>query len=393
MNNNNNASLNLPPNFSSASDEVAVSFAEQGSMSSTIFKTFNLKAVNPDSGQRVVGFDSEVELCTTYTAADIGNIDPRTLQPYWIDPITGGRRTDGIRVSFIQFPNGALPGRICFKSTHFTEFELAGGELPTPTPRVPTATPVMEAPVLLPTETPTLTATPTTPPTATVAATATRPAATATTEPTQTARPTETRAPTRTPTPGVTVIAALSPSPTPATPTQIPTVTPTAVATSVVIPASPTASVVVETSNKAVKVEIPPGVAQVNGTPVPVQVDVKPAEAPPVTNEQGNAVGVKSIQIEMHTLDGQRITQLAQPIRIEISYNDDELRNAGLTEQTLQIYYSSDGVSWYPLATVVDPTTKTAYAIVDHLTTFALTGQRYRVVLPAVQRDVVSSRR
>jgi hypothetical protein len=156
------------------------------------------------------------------------------------------------------------------------------------------------------------------------------------------------------------------------TPTATPT--PTFVPVSTTIPANSTATVTVTTSNQSLTLAIPPGAAQVNGQPVAVTVDVQPAAPPPPELSSSVGYGLKAVQINMTTTDGQKVTQLARPITIELAYSDAELASLGITPTDLKIYFTSDGFTWQALPTTVDTGRHVVVGLVDHLTTFALTG-------------------
>jgi hypothetical protein len=157
-----------------------------------------------------------------------------------------------------------------------------------------------------------------------------------------------------------------------ATPAASSTRTPTLVPLSTLLPANPSGTTTLSGSNGAVRLSLPPGVAQVGGQNVAVQVGVQPA-SPPSSNF--GVVGLKAVDITMQTQDGQSISQLAQPMTIEFNYTDDELDAAGITAADLLIAYSSDGgTTWQMLDTTLDAYNRRVYADVSHLTRFTMGG-------------------
>jgi hypothetical protein len=108
-----------------------------------VLKTVLMSASDPDTDARITQFNSSVSLCTTFTLDDLAvfGVDQRTLQAYYVDPATGDRLQTGITRTKLVRAEAAAPGELCFKTTHFTQFLVAGGALATATPR-PTPTPV-----------------------------------------------------------------------------------------------------------------------------------------------------------------------------------------------------------------------------------------------------------
>src|SRR5262245_15326885 len=137
----------------------------------------------------------------------------------------------------------------------------------------------------------------------------------------------------------------------------------------VAVPAVPTA---VTTSDQSVTVAIPAGVVDPGPSAALAKLEVAPA-APPDTGSVG---GVRAVRIDITKDDGTRVTQLAKPIDVVLRFTAADLARAGVSADQLQIQYSSDGVTWTPSTTSVDPTTGEARTTVDHLTIFALVGSR-----------------
>jgi hypothetical protein len=345
--------VNLPANFST--EDVFLTVEErsvnQSSGGETTFKSISGKAFGTDASS-VTEFDRDVGFCVSYSFSQVSGLDQNTIQPRWRDPQTNQVRTDGLLVTARIFATATTDGSLCWRTSHFTEFELSGGDLPTPTPRVSsqqptsTSTPVPAAPTNT---------------------------SSATTTSTATATATRTPLPTNTPTPLGSA-------------TATSTATPTFAPISTVIPPNATATTVVETSNGALRVSIPPGAVAGGGA---VQVDIQVTAAP--TAAAAVSRGIKAVQIDMRS-NGQKVTQLAQPITIDFAYSDEELAAAGLAEGGLTIYYSSDGVTWTALRTTIDRVNHRVYATVDHLTIFSLAAPRQRIMIPVAAQRTGPSR-
>ncbi|HZS33771.1 MAG TPA: hypothetical protein VFC42_10370 [Methylomirabilota bacterium] len=78
----------------------------------------------------------------TYTQTDLAaaGVDESSLAPYYLDPVTGERRTIGVQRTSFTPATATTPGRICFATTHFTTFNISGNAASTATV-IPTATP------------------------------------------------------------------------------------------------------------------------------------------------------------------------------------------------------------------------------------------------------------
>jgi hypothetical protein len=101
-----------------------------------------MSASDPDTDARITRFNSSVSLCTTFTLDDLAafGVDQQTLQVYYVDPATGDRLQTGITRTKLVRAGPAAAGQLCFKTTHFTQFLVAGGALAAATP-LPTPTP------------------------------------------------------------------------------------------------------------------------------------------------------------------------------------------------------------------------------------------------------------
>jgi hypothetical protein len=150
---NGDTDIDLPANFTSASEDVSFGLTGGKGAGRMLFegqtlrsvRTLNARASDAATGDRLTDFDLAVGICSTFTYADMKSVKQGELRIFWVDPATGERRHDGITVTKLRAATGPgdvpknQPGEICFKTTHLTEFEPAAGEVPTPTPR-PTRT-------------------------------------------------------------------------------------------------------------------------------------------------------------------------------------------------------------------------------------------------------------
>src|SRR5206468_9890416 len=131
------------------------------------------------------------------------------------------------------------------------------------------------------------------------------------------------------------------------------------------VPANPTGTVTVSGSNGAVTLMLPPGVVQVGGQNVAVTLGINPATPPAKSSSSG--VGIKAFEITMKTPDGQAVTQLSQPMRIQFPYDDQQLAANGIDATSLLISSSSDGGNtWQDLTTGVDTVKHIAFADGSH---------------------------
>ena len=148
------------------------------------------------------------------------------------------------------------------------------------------------------------------------------------------------------------------------------------------IPTSTSGGTTVQSNNGAVTLYIPPGIAQENGTPIAVQLEVRPVETSRQAAIAIAAPELKTIQIEMRTPDGRPITQLSRPMYVEINFDQAEVEAAGVDPLTLRIRYSNDGITWTDAPTVIKD--GKAQILVNHLTLFQLAGAKHRVIVPMV---------
>jgi len=90
--------------------------------------------------------------------------------------------------------------------------------------------------------------------------------------------------------------------------------------------------------------------------------------------------------IEAHAGDGGSVVEFAHALTITIRYTDADV--VGLDESTLTLnYWEVNAREWEPVPTIVYPDTNTLVARVEHLTTFAVIGQKqYWLYLPLVRR-------
>jgi len=88
-----------------------------------------------------------------------------------------------------------------------------------------------------------------------------------------------------------------------------------------------------------------------------------------------------SFKVTVKNSLGVIITQFNELFNIVIDFSDEDLSRTD--PNTLQIYSSQDGVNWTPEITTLDQQTKTASAQLDHLTYFALIGERLDTESPA----------
>jgi hypothetical protein len=181
-----------------------------------------------------------------------------------------------------------------------------------------------------------------------------------------------------------------------ATPTATDTPPPAATATEIgqTPPIAPVSTVIavqaapatVDANNGSLRLELPAGVAEVDGQAVPVQLDLQPAPAP--RRSPDLAGGMPAVRVEMRAPSGAPVTQLARPMTIKMGYTDADLRASGLRADQLRIYNSRDGVAWSPLSSRVDAAARRVSAKVDHLTIFALAQplarQPNRLYLPTI---------
>jgi len=80
------------------------------------------------------------------------------------------------------------------------------------------------------------------------------------------------------------------------------------------------------------------------------------------------------------------ISQFLKPFTIEISFDDFDISN--IDPNTLSIYSSQDGKTWVKEQTSVDLENKKATATIDHLTQFALMGEKLDNLAPTTQASL-----
>jgi len=107
--------------------------------------------------------------------------------------------------------------------------------------------------------------------------------------------------------------------------------------------------------------------------------------APFVTvSETLESVGTSFI-ITLKNFFNTPVTTLDQLYSITFDYSNEDLSR--VNPETLTIYSSEDGVNWVPEITDLNSTTKTASATLQHLTHFALIGERLDTEPPVTHHD------
>jgi hypothetical protein len=138
---NRDLALTFPPGFSSAGSSLAVR-VEPGSGGFrvddgvTALRAFSVTAATL-SGEPVTQFQAPITMCVTFSWASAQRIAQSALALYWIDPATGTLRTDGLSRVLLEEATPSQPGRLCFTTTHFTEFVVAASAAPPPTATPP----------------------------------------------------------------------------------------------------------------------------------------------------------------------------------------------------------------------------------------------------------------
>jgi hypothetical protein len=133
---NDDLALTFPPNFSSAAPSLEVR-VQAGAANFQIggaeaLRSFHVTAATA-GGTPVTTFNAPITICARFDWASVQRVAQSAIAPYWIDPATGQLRSDGlVRVSLDE-ATPSQPGRICFTTTHFTEFALVASPPPTPT--------------------------------------------------------------------------------------------------------------------------------------------------------------------------------------------------------------------------------------------------------------------
>lgn len=93
-----------------------------------------------------------------------------------------------------------------------------------------------------------------------------------------------------------------------------------------------------------------------------------------------------SVEISTEDAMGNEITNFNKPFSLTMDFSDLDLSK--IIVGTLSIYSTSDGIDWVKEDTVVDLENKKAAAQVNHLTLFALMGER-RDILPATTSAII----
>jgi hypothetical protein len=130
--------LTFPAGFSTAAPalEVRVAPGAEGpfrlAAGGTGLRAFQVTAATA-GGQAVTTFQAPVTICAAFAWASAQNLDQTALAPYWTDPATGALRTEGLARVSLEPATPSQPGRLCFTTTHFTEFLVAAGATPAPT--------------------------------------------------------------------------------------------------------------------------------------------------------------------------------------------------------------------------------------------------------------------
>lgn len=137
---------------------------------------------------------------------------------------------------------------------------------------------------------------------------------------------------------------------------------------------------VITAQDESLQVVFPPGAVT-----TPVSVTVISVSEPIST---AGFVGV-AFQIEATDATGSTVSQFQQPLVITVQYRDQDLQNAGITdEQNLNLYYW-DGTQW--VATLpcagcfINSERNTITVAINHLTLFAV-RKAYRVLLPLLAK-------
>jgi hypothetical protein len=129
--------LTFPPGFSSAAPSLEVRVEPGGGSfqlgaGATALRAFRVTAATA-AGAPVTAFQAPVTICAAFSWASAQGVAQGALAPYWVDPATGALRTDGLSPVSLDEATPSQPGRLCFTTTHFTEFVVASGATATPT--------------------------------------------------------------------------------------------------------------------------------------------------------------------------------------------------------------------------------------------------------------------
>lgn len=98
-------------------------------------KAVSATAADEETGEEVTDFDLAIEVCVRFALGEVEGVDQSTLRPFYLDPLTGGASAEGLSLTRLTPASDGQDGELCFKTTHFTDFELAASPLAvTPTP-------------------------------------------------------------------------------------------------------------------------------------------------------------------------------------------------------------------------------------------------------------------
>lgn len=102
------------------------------------------------------------------------------------------------------------------------------------------------------------------------------------------------------------------------------------------------------------------------------------------TTQQSNLVSIGStLDVTATDLFGNSVTQFLHPFNLEVSFAEYDLNNIDL--DSLSVYSSPDGNTWNKEDTIVDLGAKKATAQINHLTQFALMGERIDTIAPVTE--------
>ncbi|MGB0383473.1 MAG: VWA domain-containing protein [Ardenticatenaceae bacterium] len=196
---------------------------------------------------------------------------------------------------------------------------------------------------------------------------------TVTSTPTSTSTPTVTTVPstpTSTPTATSTASSTSTPTPTNTTMPSMPTVTPLATVSADI---SPGEGGTMTSPNDQVQVDFPSGAVSTN-TMLTYGVQSTPSQ------DTGSLL-FAGVSFQLHATDanGNTITNFNQKFTIRIEYNDQDLLEMGIAEESLSLFFW-DGSQWVDLMTScaqcsLDMQNNVLTIALDHLTEFALLGQ------------------
>jgi hypothetical protein len=121
--------LSFPPGFSSAAASLEIRVeprdpAGVGGPGVTALRAFRITALTAD-GRPVTAFQAPITVCATFAWESARGIAQSALAPYWVDPASGALRSDGLKELGLEEASPGRPGRLCFTTTHLTDFALA----------------------------------------------------------------------------------------------------------------------------------------------------------------------------------------------------------------------------------------------------------------------------